>query len=323
MQIRLSHTFKTEPGPASTRTGRRLLCVPPPTGARARRRARRASTWRSRRWTANCRPSATPPARRSAAASIAVQRAATRARSRWPSGRQARPSRSRPQASPSRSTRSSRSSPPRAGSPGQLALAHRRILLRQPRISDLYTGLTGGVPMRPGGAAQPHDDHPGPTYTPDIDPGIAAFDAPPARPSRSSSGLTLQAGVQYYLPGLDGRLWVSGNYSRISCRPTPKDFLGTAAERRARMVLSHGAGQGARPRGVVGRQHHGRPVPRRALRPGVRALPRPPTSTASRGEPPRAVQRVLRVLMGATAADAGHQKHSARLGRATGVRLAT
>jgi hypothetical protein len=79
--------------------------------------------------------------------------------------------------------------------------------------ADFYTSLTGGIafpttPPNPSGAS------PAPTYTPDIDQGVATYD---------SNGVlhfiqwrSYWLGLQYYLPGLDGKVWVSGNYSRIA-----------------------------------------------------------------------------------------------------------
>jgi hypothetical protein len=72
---------------------------------------------------------------------------------------------------------------------------------------------------------------PAPTYTPDIDPGIAAFDA--------NGALTLirwtsfNVGLQYYFPGLDGRLWISGNYGRtMSSNSSTRLGLAEARPRR-------------------------------------------------------------------------------------------
>jgi hypothetical protein len=93
-------------------------------------------------------------------------------------------------------------------------------------IADLYTGLTGGVPIAPPLPNPPPMTTPAPTYTPDIDPGIAAFDA--TGKLSLIQWTTFNAGVQYYFPGVDGKLWVSGNYSR-GMSANAKNFLGTAA----------------------------------------------------------------------------------------------
>jgi hypothetical protein len=90
-------------------------------------------------------------------------------------------------------------------------------------IADLYTGLNGGVPIAPA-LPNPTGANPAPAYTPDIDPGIAAYDA------TGKLGLiqwtTFNVGLQYYFPGLDGRLWVSGNYAR-TMSANAKDYATT------------------------------------------------------------------------------------------------
>jgi hypothetical protein len=69
--------------------------------------------------------------------------------------------------------------------------------------ADMYTGLTGGLAFPSTTAG----------YSPDIDNGIVTFD--------SKGGLhgiqwtSYIFGAQYYLPGVDGKLWVSGNYSHM------------------------------------------------------------------------------------------------------------
>jgi hypothetical protein len=96
--------------------------------------------------------------------------------------------------------------------------------------ADLYTGLTGGVPVAPT-LPNPTMASPAPTYTPDIDPGIAAFQPTAADPMGTILHLvqwtTFNVGLQYYFPRLDGRLWVAANYSR-SMSANAKDLLGTA-----------------------------------------------------------------------------------------------
>ncbi len=75
-------------------------------------------------------------------------------------------------------------------------------------ISDLYTGLSGGVgfpsPPNPAGVM------PAPTYSPDIDNGMVTFDA--QGQLHTIDWRSFIVGVQYYLPP-SGKLWVSGNYS--------------------------------------------------------------------------------------------------------------
>jgi hypothetical protein len=81
-------------------------------------------------------------------------------------------------------------------------------------FADMYTGLTGGIaiPPYPGAAA-------GATpATADIDNGIVAYDANGGlHPIEWQSYLI---GVQYYVPGTDGRFWVSGNYSHMQSANT-------------------------------------------------------------------------------------------------------
>jgi hypothetical protein len=92
-------------------------------------------------------------------------------------------------------------------------------------ISDLYTSLTGGVsnPALP----NPMMTMPAPTYTPDLDPGIAAYNYKTGQ-AETVQWTTFNVGVQYYFPRLDGRLWVSSNYLRASSANSG-DFLGVAA----------------------------------------------------------------------------------------------
>ena len=83
-------------------------------------------------------------------------------------------------------------------------------------VADLYTGLSGGVanPNLP----NPTNVSPAPTYTPDVDPSIAVFDADGVL--HFIQWTSLLVGVQYYLPGLNGHVWVSGNYSHLQSANT-------------------------------------------------------------------------------------------------------
>lgn len=79
-------------------------------------------------------------------------------------------------------------------------------------IADLYTGLNNGV----ANAALPNPmmTMPAPTYTIDADPSLVVFAA-----DGSAHLIQIQSymvGMQYYLPKLDGRLWVSANYMNVS-----------------------------------------------------------------------------------------------------------
>jgi hypothetical protein len=81
--------------------------------------------------------------------------------------------------------------------------------------ADMYTGLTGGVAF-PATATG---------YSPDIDPGIVTFDY-----SGKLHGLqwtSYLVGAQYYLPGVNGKVWVSGNYSHIESANSHYYTVGT------------------------------------------------------------------------------------------------
>ncbi len=75
-------------------------------------------------------------------------------------------------------------------------------------ITDMYTGLASGItypalPLTAAGAAQ--------TFNPQIDPGFVSYDA--NGNLHVIQWTVYRVGGQYYLPGLDGKLWISGNYS--------------------------------------------------------------------------------------------------------------
>lgn len=86
-------------------------------------------------------------------------------------------------------------------------------------ISDLYTGLAGGIafPALP----NPTNATPQPTYTPDIDNGIATFDAQGRL--HTIDWQSYIVGAQYYLPP-SGKLWISGNYSHMNSA-NAKDYV--------------------------------------------------------------------------------------------------
>ena len=78
-------------------------------------------------------------------------------------------------------------------------------------IADMYTGFTGGItmPSLPNTAGL----NPAPTYPQDIDDGLVTFDQNGVmHPIQWTSYLV---GLQWYLPGLDGKVWVSGNFSHM------------------------------------------------------------------------------------------------------------
>lgn len=96
-------------------------------------------------------------------------------------------------------------------------------------LGDLYTSLSGGVPLAPS-LPNPNKLSPAPTYVTDIDPGIAsfAFDSTGKMSLNPVQWTTFNLGAQYYFPGLDGRLFVSGYYAR-AMSGNSKDLLGVGA----------------------------------------------------------------------------------------------
>jgi hypothetical protein len=89
-------------------------------------------------------------------------------------------------------------------------------------FADMYTQLNGGVsyPSPPGYMATA-------AYAPNIDGGIVTYD--------SGGGLhgikwtTMMVGGQYYVPGTNGTIWISGNYSHSSTSNGAKYVAPTAA----------------------------------------------------------------------------------------------
>lgn len=82
--------------------------------------------------------------------------------------------------------------------------------------SDAYTSLTGGItfPALP----NPAMTMPAPTYTQNIDNGSATFTTDGVLHLVQWTSYLI--GLQYYLPGLGGHVWVSGNYSHLSSNNT-------------------------------------------------------------------------------------------------------
>jgi hypothetical protein len=78
-------------------------------------------------------------------------------------------------------------------------------------MADQYSALTGGAafPALP----NPTGANPAPVYAPNIDPGIVTYSG--AGDLHYVKWTSFLVGAQYYLPGVDGRIWISGNYSRI------------------------------------------------------------------------------------------------------------
>jgi hypothetical protein len=101
-------------------------------------------------------------------------------------------------------------------------------------ISDLYTGLTGGVPISPT-LPNPMMTMPPPAYTADFDQGQLSFDA--AGGLHAVDWRSFNLGLQYYFPALDGRLWLSGNYSRM-WSDNSGTLLGLAAAPTAALIAT-------------------------------------------------------------------------------------
>jgi hypothetical protein len=77
--------------------------------------------------------------------------------------------------------------------------------------NDLYTGLNGGVSF-PTNVPNPKNMMPPPTYTPNVDVGPVIFDG--MGEPHLIQWQSILVGAQYALPALDGRAWISVNYSR-------------------------------------------------------------------------------------------------------------
>lgn len=91
-------------------------------------------------------------------------------------------------------------------------------------INDQYTGFSGGLgqPVLP----NPTGATPPPTYTSNFDPGVVGFNR--SGDLRLVRWTTYLIGAEYYFPGVDGRLWVAGNYSR-STSDNLADLAGAGA----------------------------------------------------------------------------------------------
>jgi hypothetical protein len=86
-------------------------------------------------------------------------------------------------------------------------------------IVDMYTGLVSGVgfptvpnpvtPANPTGVATPT------VYNPQIDTGIVTIN-PMTQAVSFIEWRTIRGGLQYYFPGMDGKMWLSGNYANVS-----------------------------------------------------------------------------------------------------------
>jgi hypothetical protein len=113
-------------------------------------------------------------------------------------------------------------------------------------IADMYSGLTGGVqfPFIPNiPQTDPNNLNPTPNWPQNIDNGLVGYDINTSNPALNgglpgaplgpgANGFALHPiqwtsyllGLQYYLPALKGKVWVSGNYSHMQSRDST--FLG-------------------------------------------------------------------------------------------------
>ena len=82
-------------------------------------------------------------------------------------------------------------------------------------IADMYSDLTGGLlfPQLPNSQDREDPTNPPPVYPPNIDSGIVTFDGDNRLRTCDWEGFVV--GFQYYLPILDGRVWLSGIHSQI------------------------------------------------------------------------------------------------------------
>jgi hypothetical protein len=104
-------------------------------------------------------------------------------------------------------------------------------------IEDMYTGLASGVgfPTVPNPAmlAAPT------VYNPDIDAGIATIN-PTTQAVSFVDWRTVRAGLQYYFPGVDGRLWLSSNYANVACTNCASFVTTTPATATAKATTTAG-----------------------------------------------------------------------------------
>jgi hypothetical protein len=82
-------------------------------------------------------------------------------------------------------------------------------------ISDMYSDLTGGVlfPALPNYMDRMDPTNPPPVYTPNIDSGIVTFDGDGRLRTVNWQGWV--ANLQYYLPVMNGKVWVAATHSEI------------------------------------------------------------------------------------------------------------
>jgi hypothetical protein len=84
-------------------------------------------------------------------------------------------------------------------------------------IVDMFTGLSSGVswPSLPATGTPPTV----PVFNPLMDPGYVTYNK--AGDLVAIQWNVYRAGAQYFLPGLDGKLWVSGNFSYVNSPNAP------------------------------------------------------------------------------------------------------
>jgi hypothetical protein len=88
-------------------------------------------------------------------------------------------------------------------------------------IGDLYTGLTSGLGV-PATVPLPLGDGPttAPTpYNSDVDAGLVTISGTGA--INLIQWQTIRGGLQYTIPKLDGKMWISGNYANVSSPNAP------------------------------------------------------------------------------------------------------
>jgi hypothetical protein len=92
-------------------------------------------------------------------------------------------------------------------------------------IGDLYTGLSGGVvyPTATVAAGDPVGSVAS-VYNPQADPGLAGIN-PVTGAVTLINWQTIRGGLQYYFPGVDGRMWLTANYANVTM-PNASTFLG-------------------------------------------------------------------------------------------------
>ncbi len=77
-------------------------------------------------------------------------------------------------------------------------------------IADMFTGLTGGIAFP--SLVNTTGVNPAPTYAQNVDNGMVIVDSG-AHALHAIVWTTGIVGLQYYLPGVNGRIWIAGNYA--------------------------------------------------------------------------------------------------------------